>query len=117
MTDNFIIHIARRRAGESPAHFKIIGCTQHRRAYFLNLKKMRTPENKKSKKETSPEVKTRKLKIQYQVRYSEYSYAPQYVPEIKLCGKWLAALGFEYGSEVKITVHEKRLVIEPAHAG
>jgi hypothetical protein len=35
------------------------------------------------------------------------------VPQLRINGKWLAALGFKIGETVKITTREKLLVIEP----
>lgn len=55
----------------------------------------------------------RKLKI-----YSSYrSKDKRAVPEIRLIGQWIEALGFEIGSPVKITVREQLLIIEPLKDG
>jgi hypothetical protein len=35
------------------------------------------------------------------------------VPEIRLIGQWIEALGFEIGTPVKITTREQLLIIEP----
>ncbi|MGJ5676865.1 MAG: SymE family type I addiction module toxin [Nostochopsis sp.] len=51
----------------------------------------------------------RKLKV-----YSSYrSNDKKAVPEIRLIGQWIEALGFEIGAPVKVTVREQLLIIEP----
>lgn len=51
----------------------------------------------------------RKLKV-----YSSYrSNDKKAVPEIRLIGQWIEALGFEIGDPVKITVGKQLLIIEP----
>ena len=35
------------------------------------------------------------------------------VPQLRINGKWLAALGFKIGETVRITTREKLLIIEP----
>ena len=50
----------------------------------------------------------RKLKI-----YGRYrSKDKRAVPEIRLIGQWIEAIGFEIGDAVKVTVQEQQLVIE-----
>ncbi len=52
---------------------------------------------------------SRKLKV-----YSSYrSGDKKAVPEIRLVGQWIEALGFEIGTPVKITTREQLLIIEP----
>jgi toxic protein SymE len=51
----------------------------------------------------------RKLKI-----YSSFrSKDKKAVPEIRLIGQWIKALGFEIGEPVKVTVSKRQLIIEP----
>lgn len=110
MTNNLFINIARRRAGESPAQIKTLEVYAALSGILLNLKEMHTPE-KRAKKKTSPEVKTRKLKIQPKTVHNAWSTSC--FPEIKLRGKWLRDNGFEAGGEVLVTLQNKRLIIEP----
>lgn len=52
---------------------------------------------------------SRKLKV-----YSSFrSGDKKAVPEIRLIGQWIEALGFEIGTPVKITTREQLLIIEP----
>lgn len=54
----------------------------------------------------------RKLKV-----YSSYrSRDKKAVPEIRLIGQWIEALGFEIGEPVKITVRKQLLIIEPLNS-
>lgn len=62
------------------------------------------------KSETKPTPRTRSLKIQPVLR--AYVSEDKTVPEIRLCGNWLAKLGFEYGKRVTITTREELLVIQ-----
>jgi hypothetical protein len=49
----------------------------------------------------------RKLKV-----YSSYrSNDKKAVPEIRLIGQWIEALGFEIGAPVKVTVREQLLIL------
>ena len=36
------------------------------------------------------------------------------IPRINLQGKWLAALGYNIGDRIQVTVQDNRLIIEPA---
>ena len=51
----------------------------------------------------------RKLKIHSKFRPRRWDYTT--VPEIRLEGRWLADLGFEEGSEVRVEQERRRLVI------
>ena len=51
----------------------------------------------------------RKLKVYGSFRSSDRKA----VPEIRLIGQWIEALGFEIGTPVKVTVREQLLIIEP----
>ena len=51
--------------------------------------------------------KDRKLKV-----YSSYRTGKE-VPELRLRGLWLEKLGFHIGDYIRITTHEKLLIIEP----
>ncbi|PCJ97585.1 MAG: hypothetical protein COA50_03855 [Flavobacteriaceae bacterium] len=51
----------------------------------------------------------RTLKIAQKFRKRAWDTTP--VPEIKLQGKWLAALGFRIGDEVVVTEEENKLTI------
>jgi len=65
---------------------------------------MRTPR----KKVNLPAI--RSLKIQPKIRLNKYSRST--VPEIKLCGAWLAKAGFTFGKRVRITSMSQVLVIQ-----
>ena len=56
--------------------------------------------------------KIRTLKIQPLIRVSRWSDDTT-VPEIRLCGAWLAKLGFCYGEKVEVRTSEGQLVITP----
>ena len=51
----------------------------------------------------------RKLKIHSKFRPRRWDHTT--VPEIRLEGRWLADLGFEEGSEVRVEQERNRLVI------
>lgn len=53
----------------------------------------------------------RSLKIQPKTRFNKYSQVD--VPEIKLCGNWLEALGFELETRVVVTSMPNLLIIRP----
>ena len=36
------------------------------------------------------------------------------IPRINLQGKWLAALGYNVGDHILVTIQDNRLIIEPA---
>jgi len=56
--------------------------------------------------------KPRRLKI-----YSKFQRTSQwntkFVPEIRLCGKWLEDMGFDFGDQITARLEDRRLVIEP----
>ncbi|MCE7058775.1 SymE family type I addiction module toxin [Dyadobacter sp. CY343] len=56
--------------------------------------------------------KERQLKI-----YSKFQQTSQwnskFVPEIRLCGKWLKDMGFDYGQHITVRLEGERLIIEP----
>lgn len=56
-------------------------------------------------------AKERRLKI-----YSKYKpdapWESRYVPEIRLNGKWLEDLGFDYGEFILVKCEANRIVIE-----
>ncbi|MCF2488192.1 SymE family type I addiction module toxin [Dyadobacter sp. CY347] len=57
-------------------------------------------------------ARTRQLKI-----YSKFQRSSQwnskFVPEIKLCGKWLKDLGFDHGEHIKVHFEDGKLILEP----
>lgn len=55
--------------------------------------------------------KSRKLKI-YQKFQRTSSWQAKFVPEIRLCGKWLEDMGFEYGQQITVRLEDHRLVIQ-----
>jgi toxic protein SymE len=57
--------------------------------------------------------KTRSLKIQPKHRIAKYTHKTTVVPELKLCGKWLAELGFTEGNRARIQVYEGLIIIQP----
>jgi hypothetical protein len=78
----------------------------------MRTAKTKTASKSKTEAETAkpkcPEV--RSLKIQPKVRRNFYKET--FVPEIKLAGEWLRNLGFESGSQVKITTRQELLIIQ-----
>mgnify|MGYP001627188721 CR=1 FL=1 len=58
----------------------------------------------------------RQLKIGYTFQNRAYHQMVA-MPEIKLCGKWLAESGFAEGQEVRIIVEYKKLIIVPKEKG
>jgi len=59
------------------------------------------------------EKNTRKLKVYSKHRNNEI----RPVPEIRLTGKWIEALGFQIGDAVQIIPGEKSLTIKTADHG
>lgn len=57
------------------------------------------------------EKATRRLKIQ--PKYRSMAYGSKIIPELKLSGVWLEAIGFKAGSRVSITIEENQLTIKP----
>jgi toxic protein SymE len=57
-------------------------------------------------------LKVRQLKIysKYQ-RFSQWN--SKHVPEIRLCGKWLEDMGFDYGEHITVRLEDDKLIIEP----
>ncbi|WP_031526134.1 SymE family type I addiction module toxin [Dyadobacter crusticola] len=57
--------------------------------------------------------KERRLKI-----YPKFQQTSQwnfkFVPEIRLCGKWLEDLGFDCGEHITVRMEDDKLIIEPA---
>lgn len=64
-----------------------------------------------SKRQTPRRPDVRSLKVQPKTRFNKFSQVD--VPEIKLCGNWLEALGFELESRVVITAMPNLLIIRP----
>jgi hypothetical protein len=56
---------------------------------------------------------TRHLQISYKHRASDYKP----VPELRLSGNWFKALGFDIGTQVRVTTREQLLIIEPVSDG
>ena len=44
-------------------------------------------------------------------KYQKRAYKDVIVPEIRICGSWLQASGFQAGQVITISVEENRLVI------
>jgi hypothetical protein len=53
-----------------------------------------------------PVVRQAKLKV------VQFPQNDNYVPGIRVAGRWLAELGFPYGTEVQLTASEGRIIIE-----
>jgi hypothetical protein len=53
------------------------------------------------------------------LRISGKHRSPNYkaVPELRLSGNWFKALGFDIGTQVRITTREQLLIIEPITDG
>lgn len=64
-----------------------------------------------SKRQTLRRPEVRSLKIQPKTRFNKHSQVD--VPEIKLCGNWLEALGFELETRVVVTSMPNLLIIRP----
>lgn len=56
----------------------------------------------------------RKLKVHS--KYRQLAYSEKLVPELRLCGLWLAQSGFKIGEQVQITVRDQEIIIKPAYA-
>ena len=58
-------------------------------------------------------------KTERHLRISSKHYSSNYkvVPELRLAGDWFKALGFEIGTQVRVTTKEQLLIIEPMHNG
>lgn len=59
----------------------------------------------------TPPAKERRLKIYSKYR-SDAPWESRYVPEIRLNGKWLEQLGFDYGEAIVVKCETNRIVIE-----
>lgn len=55
--------------------------------------------------------KSRKLKI-YQKFQRTSSRQGKFIPEIRLCGKWLEDMGFDCGQRITVRLEDYRLIIE-----
>ena len=51
--------------------------------------------------------------VKLQPRYRALTRGRKMVPELKISGLWLEAMGFKAGETVMITVEEELLVIQP----
>jgi hypothetical protein len=80
-------------------------------AGYLNLKVMRTSQNKKTKQPLA----TRSLKIQPDIKINRWSQTT--VPVIRLSGVWLDKLGFSPQQRVRITTFNKLLIIRLEELG
>jgi hypothetical protein len=49
--------------------------------------------------------------IKLQPKYRRLVYGDKIVPELKLSGLWLEAIGFKAGEKVTITIREQELII------
>jgi toxic protein SymE len=56
--------------------------------------------------------KERHLKI-YPKFQQTSRWKSKFVPEIRLCGKWLEDMGFDYGEHVTVRLEGDKLIIEP----
>lgn len=50
------------------------------------------------------------VKVQYLIR--ENVYSRKKVPKILICGNWLESLGFRPGDKIRISSHQKKMVIK-----
>ncbi len=55
----------------------------------------------------------RHLRISGKHRSSDYKA----VPELRLSGNWFKQLGFDIGTQVRVTTREQLLIIEPVSDG
>jgi len=56
-------------------------------------------------------------KVKLQPKYRQLAYRVKIVPELKISGVWLEALGFEAGQMVSITTRKQKLIIKPESNG
>ena len=54
---------------------------------------------------------------QANLRVVQFPQNDNYVPGIRVAGKWLAVHGFPYGTEVQLTASEGRIIIERKGVG
>ncbi|SKB57708.1 SymE family type I addiction module toxin [Dyadobacter psychrophilus] len=57
-------------------------------------------------------ARTRQLKI-YPKFQRTSQWNSKFVPEIRLCGKWLEDMGFNHGEHIMVRFEDDRLIIEP----
>jgi toxic protein SymE len=69
---------------------------------------MQTAQNDNSKHNNDQQVKMMKV---YSVYRDNINHSFR-VPEIKISGKWLEKLGFNYGKKIMVTVSEGSLTIQ-----
>ena len=55
--------------------------------------------------------KTKEMKLQ--PKHSPRVYGSKTIPELKLSGLWLEAVGFKAGAKVVIEVRDQELIIKP----
>lgn len=53
----------------------------------------------------------RKLKVY--PKYRQLAYSQKFVPELRLCGKWLERSGFRIGEQVQVTIKDQEIIIKP----
>lgn len=51
--------------------------------------------------------------VKLQGKHRQGVYGSKIIPELKLSGVWLEAVGFKAGSRVSITIEENQLIIKP----
>ncbi|WP_409014323.1 SymE family type I addiction module toxin [Dyadobacter sp. CY326] len=56
--------------------------------------------------------KSRQLKIYSKFQRSS-RWNSKFVPEIRLCGKWLENMGFGSGERIQVRLENDRIIIEP----
>jgi toxic protein SymE len=56
--------------------------------------------------------KSRHLKIYSKLQRTS-QWNAKFVPEIRLCGKWLEDMGFDFGDQITVRLENDRLIIEP----
>ncbi|WP_374759088.1 SymE family type I addiction module toxin [Dyadobacter chenwenxiniae] len=58
-----------------------------------------------------PKCKERQLKI-YPKFQQTSKWNSKFVPEIRLCGKWLEDMGFDFGEHITVRLEDSKLIIE-----
>jgi hypothetical protein len=58
-------------------------------------------------------AKNRERRLKLQAKYRNMTYSMKTVPELKLSGVWLEAVGFRAGGYVSILIEENQLIIRP----
>lgn len=53
---------------------------------------------------------TKTIKVQYSTRYNDRRYSE--VPKIQMEGKWLEAIGFSVGDQIRVNYCDGKIIIQ-----